>query len=862
MNNVKTTRTRNEFTAKEDQYLAQYLAKYNPDGKHREGNLLYKRLADNAEGHWPWAETHSWQSWRNHYVHNRAKLDAKIKHFLKTHAESNANNSNTGVNRKPGAPPPPPPPAPAPAPAPSFRKQYTDEEMDLLANYLAEENPDGKARQGMVLYEKLCSNPRKWPWAKNHSPQSWQDHVRRKLDWYTERVDEILSEKGVKGKRNRVRAASEERVPKRRRVVVESSSSSETEEESDQLTPSQYNAEPVAGPSRTPAIKKEEEESDDEVVEIVPAPARAQEDAGSVRGEVIQDEREETRVKVEVEGRIQVAMPPSDDYDGEVFADREEEDDISDSAEAAAMLVRPDSDEGDDKQPKSVKANGLHPKFRSPDSDLGYIDPPAAMPQASQPSRVMSPSQVLPSPETVRRKSLAQAPSQKVSQEPTPPTSNAVSPNGRAPSPISQPEPQPAAAVRKRKRRQVEVEFFGSPPVSEARTDGVARRARKPPTLVDGPHNHALSDRRGSASFERGSRRLSGVSKEPEWSSDEVEDTQWPPLRGRNKGKEKAVDAPEANEPRPERLAAEDKPAPPVPQKQQHHPFSQLSQEDSPIQPPPPPPPRLQPPSPRPNPAPAEHHPFSQPTQDTHTIRTTKTTIPLIPQNSKDRLAEALAKINAFRKAASPIPVAGPSKTEAAAPNIFIPQPSPLHHNEPVKASSPKRRPLDPLPPRSPARDLQLPPTPVPVDKGKQREMVPPPVPVPHGRRHTIDTSAPHDLARANSDEPADSRLPMYLYKGHEVSSEDQVAALRLGFPEALKRIAQNHKFHEEVAEEAWATVGSLKEADEMLRKMREAAQRCAEEIVQQKKRSSSGVGSDHGNRAQPFGGAESDGEH
>ncbi|KAI6012046.1 hypothetical protein EDC04DRAFT_2716718, partial [Pisolithus marmoratus] len=59
-------------------YLMKYLAKYCPSKQGRAGNSVYKDLVENAEGHWPWARHHTWQSWRERYKKNAKYFDPKI----------------------------------------------------------------------------------------------------------------------------------------------------------------------------------------------------------------------------------------------------------------------------------------------------------------------------------------------------------------------------------------------------------------------------------------------------------------------------------------------------------------------------------------------------------------------------------------------------------------------------------------------------------------------------------------------------------------------------------------------------------------------------------------------------------------
>ena len=45
---ILNSRSRNEFTDREDDYLVQYIAKYNPNPEGRTGNKLYLRLVEDV----------------------------------------------------------------------------------------------------------------------------------------------------------------------------------------------------------------------------------------------------------------------------------------------------------------------------------------------------------------------------------------------------------------------------------------------------------------------------------------------------------------------------------------------------------------------------------------------------------------------------------------------------------------------------------------------------------------------------------------------------------------------------------------------------------------------------------------------
>lgn len=88
----------NPYTSDDEKQLVKYLATYNPDGKGRKGNTLYKQLTSDVRGRshtfahltfclqtgrWPWSKRHSWQSWRDHFVRNDTVMNKKIKVYQK-----------------------------------------------------------------------------------------------------------------------------------------------------------------------------------------------------------------------------------------------------------------------------------------------------------------------------------------------------------------------------------------------------------------------------------------------------------------------------------------------------------------------------------------------------------------------------------------------------------------------------------------------------------------------------------------------------------------------------------------------------------------------------------------------------------
>ncbi|KAI6037840.1 hypothetical protein EDC04DRAFT_2092649 [Pisolithus marmoratus] len=80
-----STHVRVPFSEEHDMYLMKYLAKYCPGKQGRAGNSVYKDLVENAEGHWPWARHHTWQSWRERYKKNAKYFDPKILRYQQRH---------------------------------------------------------------------------------------------------------------------------------------------------------------------------------------------------------------------------------------------------------------------------------------------------------------------------------------------------------------------------------------------------------------------------------------------------------------------------------------------------------------------------------------------------------------------------------------------------------------------------------------------------------------------------------------------------------------------------------------------------------------------------------------------------------
>ncbi|KAK0227679.1 hypothetical protein IW262DRAFT_1346720 [Armillaria fumosa] len=76
------SRTRHKYTQKEDEHLVEYLATQAIGFQDTRGNVLYKKLTEDLQT-WPWAESRSWQAWRDRYVKNQDTFNISIKRYRK-----------------------------------------------------------------------------------------------------------------------------------------------------------------------------------------------------------------------------------------------------------------------------------------------------------------------------------------------------------------------------------------------------------------------------------------------------------------------------------------------------------------------------------------------------------------------------------------------------------------------------------------------------------------------------------------------------------------------------------------------------------------------------------------------------------
>ncbi|TBU41167.1 hypothetical protein BD309DRAFT_1042996 [Dichomitus squalens] len=655
------TRQRNEFTEDDDDLLAQYLAKYNPGPAGRTGNTLYERLVSNEGNKWPFSKRHTWQSWRNRYMKNQDYMDMLInKHIHRQHPKAKARvSSNEGASS--AARPAPPSPSPAPLPLRSQPKrprvEYTMDDDDRLAEYLAAHTTSQRGRQGEKLYRTLEQED----WAAHHSWQSWLQRYKSNMDYFDRRIVRIqrgeddeedaelealrprtVDERGARAMLSQMRRREREvslprsrKETEKRKRVSEGAGEEPARKRARGPAHEEAPVEPVPGPSR----QKEPEKAKTKDVEVPGGSGDRQRGEGeqSVVEEVDPQEQDELEDgerlgaesdddEADEEGEENDGQIGSEDYDGEIFDEpspvdedgprvgSDSDSDEHDQEEAQLMLTDdPHADAQDDDEDMNIDAeetvvevagysqmqddddnpfNDSDDVVTTHDMNMTQEDVPAAdldvthepILSTTPPSGASPP----PRPQNIRiERDLSLRPD-------TPELSPAEHANARrhlehAHSPA--PPKKHATRIRRKSEHADADDFFGTPQTDSASLPTSAlptaqnsptahhlahlrehphahhaqheddtgsppqKRRRAPPRLDEGAWNKAFSDARGRPRVSPKGPRRSGVDFQNEDEDEangagdaeldeEAEDAtpvQWPPVRGKAKGKERDV---------------------------------------------------------------------------------------------------------------------------------------------------------------------------------------------------------------------------------------------------------------------------------------------------------------------------------
>ncbi|KAI0806666.1 hypothetical protein C8Q74DRAFT_1362278 [Fomes fomentarius] len=253
------------FTERDDDYLAQYIAKYNPEMEGRKGNALYERLVEDKDKKWKFAKRHTAQSWRDRYVKNRDYFDTKIQRIIQAKQEKQAALQPSSSQAPKPASRPQPEYRPAPAPSPSQKRarvNFTPDDDQKIVGYLAScDHREGK-RLGQKLWVSL-EDTDEYPWAKRHSWQSWRERYKKNELWFKWAIRKQMAEDSDdddEPTRPRYleeptvrRKSSQQRMtqsPEKRKRISESGESPPRKKSRvQQRSVSKREREPVAGPS-------------------------------------------------------------------------------------------------------------------------------------------------------------------------------------------------------------------------------------------------------------------------------------------------------------------------------------------------------------------------------------------------------------------------------------------------------------------------------------------------------------------------------------------------------------------------------------------------------------------------------------
>ncbi|TFK82600.1 hypothetical protein K466DRAFT_655640 [Polyporus arcularius HHB13444] len=529
---------RNTFTTEDDDFLAQYIAKYNPQLKGRSGNILYRTLVENEEGLWPWAKRHSWHSWRDRYVKNSGHMDKRIARYVKL-----------GRNHQPATPRKFQPATPAGSQA--KRAAFTKEDDQHIVDFLADAPPSLGTRKGQKLWMALVDDLDKYPWAQRRGWQSWRERYLKNAAYFDRAVakqvrgdesgdedDEpaITPPRTVEDHRVH-RRPSQHGLPENRKRVSNSTQDAPPRKKKRVQVADSEDEQPEAGPSRHRDADPEEA-AEDEDEHQPDFEQEAEEDAGPDANESHREDNDDD----EDGGPV-----GPDEYRGEIFEYPDRTKDAADAVQAALSDSSEEQQElfnmlTDDPRPDTQDDLEMDVDEAGEQTMVevaGEVHDDAA---EAQPATSRSSPPALRHHQRIVR-DLGSA----LGTPPLSPTDEAQArhrlEHGHSPAPSRKHVP--------RIRRPADEEFFGTPQSKTTSTSGTAvssptadrvahvrqpepvedddeddARPRAPPRLDEGAWTKAFSDVRGKSRVSGSGRRKSGVDFE-----DEVQDIPGSPSR-------------------------------------------------------------------------------------------------------------------------------------------------------------------------------------------------------------------------------------------------------------------------------------------------------------------------------------------
>lgn len=446
---------------------------------------------------------------------------------------------------------------------------------------------------------------------------------------------------------------------------------------------------------------------------------------------------------------------------------------------------------------------------------------------------------------------------------------------GATPRPVHT-RPSKTKTYKRKPAEDVFASVSATPSVSSSRDVTPAaerpKRPREPPRLADGPFNHVLT---GAVAKQLNGARPTGVTDDGGSDVGEV----WPPRRGRSKGKEKeqqqqssrsaerqppAAPAPEVKvEPQDQAAALQQLHTSPT---RTHHPFSQPTQDAGASQAL-----YLQVQQSQ-----SQHHPFSQPSQ---LIDAESQQVPpfKVSRAHLDRLEQELKKSGHFLR--------GPHERRASFATS-TPMRRVLKRRSDVSVPGPStaRDTISEGPSKSSdfSRSVRFESS-ILDNKGKGEDYGPS---TPHasGRRYTISSStaveapsqndhphtdhirvrqslpllpsAPHGVRSADDSlvgtgstsisfrrplkreslsfvqQPKPRPAPAEPEPPLQISEDDESVVVHIGVETAIQTMSENHGFNPEIVRRVWSQTQSLRKTDVVLRRMREAAEKAALQLI------------------------------
>ncbi|TFY62827.1 hypothetical protein EVJ58_g3628 [Rhodofomes roseus] len=919
-------RERVPFTALDDEHLMKYLAEHAIMSEGILGRKLYEDLVENVD-RWPWASRHPAQSWRERYSRRREQFNQWIERYQRDNPEGatlEAFSPSQKRRRKLKK---------------ADRREDEDEDRDeqeeqeqvggeekeRMSALAREEHEveeaiqaedsdqvkraDGPSRSGSA--PEHAGKKRRRSSVSNDETEVARGNKRRRGDEHIEDGVPATAAEGFAKPVQRaaevepVRAREDERTKRANQKLAEN-------------PPSDDYTGDIFEPSVLSRSDSETEDEDEQVMDHPPIAVQREEE------EEAEEEAEADEEEEDQEDQLDASDTGSGkgqrmDVDVAVKASAEQQPNERPSAHGAPTPTVA----GRARTPPSP----LYPSLSSvppPTMDVDAPSLPGQFPATStsvgdRDASVASVDiplahEILAKAQATKRAVLT------VSQNPTPPASSPPVEDrslakSREASPVLQrpvavdttelPQPGPSTAIdttsrppprtpkakNKYLRKQSEDPFTSvtTTPVIHSSRDTTPstvqprerrhRRPREPPRLIDGPYNHAFTDAMGRTP-PSGSRATGVVVDE------DIDSEEWPPRRGRSKGKAKArqdgmkdrtpiVPAKVKTEPQHPAIALRPPCGPPA---RAHHIFSQPTQESRASQ------------YPQAQPSPSQHHVFSQPTQQGIEQRclpppvqeqaTEAETMPSfrLPKKYLDHLERALTKhshllqsntADAEDDVITSTPVRRPSQRGAP-----VPGPSsvgPIHADDVSRSLEL-------------GRSVRFDPS-LPDIKGKARDYGPSPSPV-HNRRHAsggdvasqallegdsagnervrvrqslpVLPTAPHGVRSADDSfvgttstsfsfrrprrreslsfvhQPKPRSASVEPEPAIQISEDDESVVVHIGVETAIQTMSENHGFNSDIVRRVWSQTQSLRMADVVLGQMREAAEKAALQFLEQ----------------------------